>query len=245
MSMNVSSAALDTKLTPVELALLVDLQRLAQVVRLHGYACRAYSPKSVVTLMTLPLAKKELLAKQLQSVLNIVLQTPEIETPSSDHPERCYVEQALKMYNLELRDDYWAKLEKDDVIEMYSSEDIQLFRTFNFFKISSYSLLDLLTNEWYHLWERPSFVMDALIQAAGEMMEGKMQKTAQIKAARHILKEIYHDNSIDFKSSSVLVEPGMACPLYDKGSNEVKGFLFSLRGKVIGYDNDADKIAMI
>ncbi len=243
--MNVSNAALDIKFTPVELSLLADLQRLAQVVRLQGYPCRAYSPKSIITLKTLPLDKKELLAKQLRSVLNIVISTPETEPSSSDHPERCYVEQALKMYDLELRDDYWGKLEKDDVIEMYNSENIQLFRTFNFFKISSYSLLDLLTNEWYHLWERPSFVMEALIQAAGEMMEGKMQKTSQIKAARHILKEIYHDDSIDFKCSSVLVEPGMACPLYEKGSNEVKGFLFSLRGKVIGYDSEADKIAII
>lgn len=243
MSLN---AALDVSFTAIEMALLNDLERLAQIIRNHGYSCRAHSPKSLVNLKTLPAEKKQLLQKQVNAILNIILYTPvQPEIPAEEHPERSYVEQALKMYNLEADGDFWSKLKKDDVIEVYSSENIQLFRTFNFFKISSYSLLDLLTNEWYHLWERPSFVLEALIQASVDMMEGKIRQATQINAARHILKEIYNDESIDFKTSSVLVEPGIGCPLYEKGTRTIRGFLFSLRGQVMGYDNEANKIAMI
>lgn len=242
MSLN---AAIDIQLTPLESALMTDLELLAQVVRKQGYSCRAFSPKSLVILRTLPIEKKQLLAKQIKNILYIIAYTPQTEVPAGQHPERSYVEQALNMYDLEADGDFWGKLEKDDVIEVYSAENIQLFRTFNFFKISSYSLLDLLTNEWFHLWERPSFVLDALIQASVDMMEGRMKQATQINAARHILKEIYHDDSIDFKTSSVLVEPGIACPLYEKGTRNIRGFLFSLRGQVMGYDNEANKIAMI
>lgn len=240
-----SNAAIDIQFSSVEKALLMDLEKLAEIIRTHGYRCRPYSPKSLVNLRTLPVEKKHLLAKQINTVLNIILYTPQITPLQDEHPERCYVEQALKMYNLETESDFWTKLQKDDVVEVYSSENIQLFRTFNFFKISSYSLLDLLTNEWYHLWERPSFVLDGLIQASVDMMEGRIKCATQINAAKHILKEICNDDSVDFKTCSVLVEPGIACPLYDKGTKNVKGFLFSLRGQVIGYDSDADKIAMI
>ncbi|MCM2353861.1 MAG: hypothetical protein NDI63_09630 [Pseudobdellovibrio sp.] len=243
MSLN---AALDVNFTAIEMALINDLERLAAIILKHGYSCRAHSPKALVNLKTLSVEKKQLLQRQVNAVLNIILYTPEQpEIPANEHPERAYVEQALKMYDLETDEDFWDKLQKDDVIEVYSSENIQLFRTFNFFKISSYSLLDLLTNEWYHLWERPTFVLGALFQEYTEAMAGKFQKARQVNVACHILKEIYNDESIDFKTASVLVEPGIGCPLFEKGTRHVRGFLFSLRGQVMGYDNEANKIAMI
>lgn len=242
MSLN---AALDVSISAVEAAIVTDLEILAKIIRNDGYKCRAHSPKALVKLSSLPIEQKHLLAKQIKNILYIVSYTSDVESPAGDYPERRYVEEALKMYGLELEDDFWKKLEKDDVIEVYSVENIQLFRTFNFFKISSYSLLDLLTNEWFHLWERPSFVLDGLIQAATEIVEGRMKKTTQMPVARHIVKEIYNDDSINFSCSSVLVEPGMICPLYAQGTKKVKGFIFSLRGQVIGYDNDSNKIAVI
>jgi hypothetical protein len=244
MNMN-SNVALDTQFTSLESSLIFDLEKLAETIGQRGFKCRPHSPKSLINLRHLPINKKQILAKQIKNMLFIVSYTPDIQVPEGDHLERRYVEQALKMYDLECESDYWTHLEKDDVIEVYSTEDIQLFRTFNFFKISSYSLLDLLTNEWYHLWERPSYVLDVIVNAVGGIVNGTIQKTTSVKAARHIVKEIYNDNSIDFKCSSVLVEPTVICPLYAKGTKDVKGFIFTLRGKVIGYDGESNKIAVI
>lgn len=246
MSLEVGNTAVDLKLSSLELRVLADLQKLAQIVRVQGVACRAYSPKSVDRFLALPEDKKELLASQLQGVISLIVTCSEVVIPADEHPEKIFVEHAVKFNNLELRDkDFWNKLQKDDVIEVYSSENIQLFRTFNFFKISSYSLLDLLTLEWFLLWERPSFVLNGLIQAATEMMQGQMKTATQLNSSRHILKEIYNDDTVGFKCSSVLVDPGLACPLYEPGSDQVKGFLFTLRGKVMGYDSEVDQIAMI
>lgn len=242
MSLN---TAVDVSFSPIESALITDLEILAGIIRKHGYKCRAYSPKALVKLRTIADEQKQLLAKQIKHILYIVSYTPEVEIPVGEHSERRYVEQALKMYELDVEDGFWKKLGNDDVIEVYSTENIQLFRTFNFFKISSYSLLDLLTNEWYHLWERPSFVMETIIESVNEIVQGRMKATTPVTFARHIVKEIYNDDSIDFDCSSVLVEPGVMCPLYAKGTKEVKGFLFTLRGTVVGYDSDSNKIAVI
>lgn len=245
--MNLSAATLTREVSSTaDQALLQDLEKLASIVNSKGHVCRPYSPLSLAKLSDLTEEKKQTLASQVRSVLQIISMTsPQIDFPNDDHPERSWVEQAFKTYDLELRHDYWSKLQKDDVIEVYSMENIQLFRTFNFFKISSYSILDLLTNEWYHLWERPSFVLQSLIQVSHDIFGGVIQNTTQVKISKHMLKEIYNDASINFKCASVLVEPGLICPLYSKGSDEVKGFVFSLRGTVISYDNEADKIAMI
>lgn len=245
--MNLESAMQikENQLTVEEVLILSDLEKLSQIVIQRGYPCRAYSPKSLITLSQLTLDRKQLLAQQIQNVLKIVASAPETEISDQEHPEKKLVEQALEMNGLELRDDYWNLLEKDDVIELYNTENIQLFRTFNFFKISSYSLLDLLTNEWYHLWERPSFILDELIKVSVDMFQGKTLKPTLVAVSRHILKEIYNDSSIHFKNSSVLVEPGYICPLYGKNSKDIKGFIFSLRGIVMGYDEEANKIALI
>lgn len=246
MILEVGNTAVDLNLSSLELTLLADLQKIAQLIRARGYACRAYSPKAVDRFRTLSIDKKEMLASQLKGVISLILTCAEFETPVGEHPEKIFVEHAVKFNNLELRDkEFWNRLQKDDVIEVYNSENIQLFRTFNFFKISSYSLLDLLTLEWFLLWERPSFVLNGLIQAATEMMQGQMKTATQLNSSRHILKEIYNDDTFGFKCSSVLVDPGLACPLYEPGSDQVKGFLFTLRGKVMGYDSEVDKIAMI
>lgn len=244
--MEISNTALDIRLNLLELSIIAELQKVAQIVRLQGYACRAYSPKSLIALQGLTPDKQEQISSQLQSIINLMILSNEIELPTTGHKEKIFVDYAIKLNGLELRDeDFWSKVQKDDVIEVYSAENIQLFRTFNFFKISSYSLLDLLTLEWYVLWQRPSFVLNALIEAATAMMKGEIKTATQINAARHILKEIYDDDTVGFKCSSVLVEPGVTCPLYAPGSNEVKGFLFSLRGTVMGYGSEVDKISMI
>ena len=246
MILEAGNTAVDFNLSPLEFRVLTDLQKVAQIVHVQGYVCRAYSPKSIDRFRALPEDKKELLAIQLQGVISLVATCSEVEIPAHEHPEKIFVEYAIKLNNLEMRDkDFWGRLQKDDVIEVYSAENIQLFRTFNFFKISSYSLLDLLTLEWFLLWERPSFALNGLIQAAKETIQGKMKTATQINSPRHILKEIYNDDTLGFKCSSVLVDPGLICPLYETDSDQVKGFLFTLRGKVMGYDSDVDKIAII
>lgn len=239
------SVALDASISADESVILTDLESLAEITRKQGYKCRAHSPKALLKLSMLPAEQKQLLAKQIKNILNICSSTSEVEASDGEHSERRYVEQALKMYELDLEDDFWKKITKDDVIEVYSTENIQLFRTFNFFKISSYSLLDLLTNEWYHLWERPSYVMEDITQGLTELLQGKIKTTTPTNISQHIVKEIYNDDSIDFKCSSVLTEPGVFCPLYAKGTKELKGFVFTLRGTVVGYDNDSNKIAVI
>lgn len=235
----------EIKLTEAELIIMSDLEKVAQAVRLRGFNCRAHSPKAILQLQTMPEDKKQILSKQIASTLEIVVDPIQAKTSNEDHPERSYIELALSIYNLEIESDFWKKLEKNDVVEVYNAENIQLFRTFNFFALSNYSLLDLLTNEWFHLWERPTFVLEGLIQLSQKLLQGEICTTTQVPVAEHIVKEIYSDESAQYKFASVLTIPRFICPLYAKSTKELKGFVFSFRGTVVAFDSDSDKISVI
>lgn len=50
-----------------------------------------------------------------------------------------------------------------DIIEVYDSEGIQHYRSFNFFELCTYSLEEIFTYEWWHLYERNEFVTRNLV----------------------------------------------------------------------------------
>lgn len=60
MRIDTSNAALDTSLSVLEISIIADLQKVAQITRLQGHACRPYSPKAIQALRALPLEKKNL-----------------------------------------------------------------------------------------------------------------------------------------------------------------------------------------
>jgi hypothetical protein len=71
----------------------------------------------------------------------------------------------LSMMNLKLSDDkFYDYIEDGDMIEVYDSRAIQIYRNWAFFKYCPYSLLELLVNDWNTLFVRPSWVIDRLIE---------------------------------------------------------------------------------
>lgn len=242
-----SFVAPDSLIAPVEWEYLSGLEKLAAAVRQRKFPCWAYSNKALAKLSEVPLETKEKLNKQIKNILLIMDTSPEIvNDPNSPiHPELGLIKEALKICQMRVRDDFWDNLNKDDVVEIYTMENIQLFRTFNFFNISSYSLLDLLINEWYLLWERPSNVIQSFMALYQDLVEGRITKTMKVNVPMHLLKEIYNDsNQENFKPTSVLVKPGVVSPLYDDQDN-LKGFIFTLQGKVVGHGADTDNVSIL
>lgn len=237
----------DSLIAPVEWEYLSGLEKLAAAVRQCKFPCWAYSNKALAKLSEVSLETKEKLNKQIKNILLIMDTSPEIvnDPASPIHPELGLIKEALKICQMRVRDDFWDNLQKDDVVEIYTMENIQLFRTFNFFNISSYSLLDLLINEWYLLWERPTNVIQSFMALYQDLVEGRITKTMKVNVPMHLLKEIYNDsNQENFKPASVLVKPGVVSPLYDDHDN-LKGFIFTLQGKIVGHGTDTDNVSIL
>jgi len=216
----------------------------------RSISLKAVSQKSLATLATLDEVKKRSILDRLEKMSYLsfheVSGIPEVEDPEQ-HPERRLVERALSFYGLELRDEnFWKNVKFDDVIELYNEDGNQVFRTLNFFKTCGYSLLDLLTHEWYVLWERPKFVMNSMFESANKVFSGEYTSSNPMNVPQHIVKEVFNGtDALDFAPRSALINFGVICPVFDSEGRPA-GFLIncSARLQTIG-EEETRKVRII
>lgn len=244
-SVSLQSKALD--LAAVEL-----LENLALMSRARGYMVKAYTQKALSTLATLPLDKKENLIKKLQTTISIVVAATEIEknnpsNPSNDYAERSLVEQALEIYGYELKDEeFWNTVRKDELVEVYNTENIQIFRTFNFFTTTSYSILELLINEWYSLWERPSGTFDNMFKVVSAIFSGEAKGIVSAGVPEHVISEIFNaEDQEHFALRSSLCKFGVICPIYNKSNGQIAGLLVTARVTPLALGQQTQNISFI
>lgn len=204
---------------------------LAARIAQQGMPCKATSKKSLQLLSSFENSKSESILAQLKSTEMAV---SELEKAIDDpvHPEKQLVEQSLNFFGFYLRDDFWATVDRNDIIQVFNGEGIQVFRTFNFFHYSGYSLTDLLTQEWYHLWERPKMVLDSLLVESGRILSGESSGVQKMHSLPHLLKEVYNaEDQEGFQSRSIYVEMKYICPLYKVGEKGPAGFILSTKAE--------------
>lgn len=201
-----------------------------------GLSTLPFSTDAAQRFLQLPLDRQQKIQATVEGALHLIAATeiePEKSPEPSEHPEKNHVLMALQFFDLELRDDIWAKVHPDDIIEVYDASDIQIFRTFNFFKASSYSLLDLLTHEWFHLWERPKVILDGMLRLM-ERLHNEISSVEPAGIPRHILKEILEDKVNGISSrKSIQIDFNVVCPLYRVGGGR-SGYIVTCRATVLG-----------
>lgn len=243
----VETASLQSR--ALDLAAVELLEKLAQMSLARGYPVKAYTQKALSTLATLSLDKKENLIKRLKTKISIVVAGTEIEKnkPSNGYAERIFVEQALDIYGYELKDeDFWNTVRKDELVEIYNTENIQIFRTFNFFATSSYSILDLLINEWYSLWERPNGTLDNMFKVVGAIFSGETKGIVPAGVREHVISEIFNaEDQEHFTSRASLCKFGVICPIYSKLDGQIAGLLVTAQVTPIALGEQTKNISFI
>jgi hypothetical protein len=223
------------------------LESLSQELSQKGMPVRPYSTQSIFAYANLDESRKTTINQTLMGAIAL-LPAANIPEPTPErpvHPEKETVLQALEHFGVELRDDLWAHLQPDEIIEIYDANDIQIFRTFNFFKVSSYSLLDLLTNEWFHLWERPKGILEIMMSRAKDV-HTNIDGVENCKIPRHVLKEIFDDKENSFSSrKSVMIEFNVLCPLYRVGLPIRSGYVITSRAEILDQGKETDKLHFV
>lgn len=86
-------------------------------------------------------------------------------TESKRIQEIARLKHALRNFGMKsLHEDIFNQIAEDDVIEIYSSQGIQLYRNMKFLKLCSYSLLDLAVNPWDQLYEKPTLISTKIME---------------------------------------------------------------------------------
>lgn len=237
----------DDSLTDIEKSVLSGVEMLAKISALKlGVSFSAYSKNSLSKFLGMPKERKQTILGQ-TAVLEKIISGASVEIANiHEHDEWPLIKRAMRLYGLHTKDDFQTILQKDDVIEVYSEEHIQLFRTFNFYKYSAYSYLDLLVNEWFHLWERPRHLLESLMSIGQSVVNGdKKGITSMVHLPQHVYKEIYNsEDAKNFEARSVLCKFGHICPIH-KADESIGGFIINCRVQVLGYGEDTKSLSFI
>lgn len=97
---------------------------------------------------------------------------------------------ALSKLGLVPRADLFQTLTKDSVIEIYSDDNVQLFRNINFFKYCSYTLEELHSREWWLLFHRDQSITDLLYAYASKVFKGELSTNFAPEIPLHVVREL-------------------------------------------------------
>jgi hypothetical protein len=119
---------------------------------------------------------------------------------------------ALKEFGLRPPSDLFGHIDGLCVLEVHSSEGIQIFRNFAFYKYCSYSLEELYTTPWFHLFERDEAITSQMIELATKVFSGEIKHTVPMDLPLHEVRERHSPRQnrvkLDMRWIAPLFHPG-------------------------------------
>lgn len=113
-------------------------------------------------------------------------------------------------------------LDQNDIVEVYTLEGVQVFRSFHFFQYSSYDLETIFCTPWYELYERSAEFDAAYMELFGRVVTGQVKESCFMEVPAHSVVE-----RAAAKRRSTL-EPRIVGPLTDS-SGKLTGYVHTVR----------------
>ncbi|MFL5814654.1 MAG: hypothetical protein ACJ763_13850 [Bdellovibrionia bacterium] len=238
------SSVNDVLLDSVNRRLVEAATRFAILLNRMGYPAQAYSESALQKVTVTPAPQKELIASHLESWSEWI---EPLDPSKSYDNEISLLLRALAKHGFDLDEEFFKTIEKDQIIELYDEDMIQLYRSFNFYKITGYSILDISLYEWYVLWDRPRQSLESIGAELQEALKTYIPvKPFQTKT--HLVREIFNAaKSENFKPRAALLTPVRLGTLMPKpfSTNNKKGFICTSTGEMIAIGKDAQNIEFI
>jgi hypothetical protein len=160
--------------------------QLSAFLRQEGISNRAYNP-GLVHFKALDAEKKRAALRHLEFYNSLCLDHQMQQQALRDSQK--FTWRALSKFGFTPPSDLLNKISREDVVEIYSEDHIQLFRNFEFFEVCSYTLEELFCIEWWNLFVRPPEINGQLLNMAHQLLAGKAPKGFQGGVPVHVLTE--------------------------------------------------------
>lgn len=118
-----------------------------------------------------------------------------------------FIWRALRRLGLTPPSDLFSTITQEDIVEIYSSENRQLFRNFNFFEYCSYSFEELHSLEWWHLFQRDGEALRKMFEPISRLMSGEIKESIVPDVEPHLISEISSEDRLSMKYSVRLMSP--------------------------------------
>jgi hypothetical protein len=129
---------------------------------------------------------------------------------------------ACRRFNFKPSSEMLEKIKDSDVLEIYTLHDKkQIFSNFRFWDLVSYPIDDILSYEFYELFERSAEVNEGILNLVVQV--ATTQKTLPYTTAEHLVKEIHSPKEYVFR-----IRHGYMGPLIDRHSGMMTGVVSTL-----------------
>lgn len=121
---------------------------------------------------------------------------------------------------------FLEKLGEEDVFEIYSLENTQLFSNFRFWELVSYPVDEILVREFDYLYKRDSEIRSEIFCTIEKTLAlGKIQA---FDSRLHTMIEANSQNPREFD-----MRLGVCAPLWDRGLNQITAFATTVRVEAV------------
>lgn len=169
---------------------------------------------------SLEASKQEWVLGQIKSLSDFMSEQVD---PQIDSLEPQLMWRILNQNKFRFSYDLFEELPKDAIVEIYDRNHIQLFRSFQFLKICSYTLEDIYCRPWYELYEHDPEVIQKSMVIYRQAIEGTF---------RGVLRSPFKNDLVTEKASRhrrwTEIEPIMFTT-FENSSGDLTGFLTAFR----------------
>lgn len=230
-------------LSSIDLDLLGCLQRFADILHIYGYEVPVASKAAIAKLPDVPDDKKMQIIRQYDFFLNWIAPEKKSGKPPVSGNEITWAKKALQFYGLSVSDDFWATVTNDQIIEIYSDDMTQIYRSISFFTKTGYSLADLALFEWWVLWKRPNAVIEKQTAEVTEILN-KNISLMPTQIPPHVVLEVMNSGETDeFEPSAISVKYHNLGSITKLG--RAAGFIVTTSCDVLVQGEDVKKIAFV
>jgi hypothetical protein len=198
------------------------LEEFAGQLRAAGYPISAYRGDFADNkLVSLPKEKLEGIYSSFAIFYDVCATTIE----SGDAEDRTMAWNMLLRMKLKPLSDVFGHIRDGDIIEIYNQDSVQVFRSFSFFHLVSYTLAELFGNEWWELYSRPEQANLQMMALGEKILKSELRETVLAGVAPHVVQEVFSEGRKKASITEVLLSPLMTA---DKSAG---GFIHVFRVK--------------
>ena len=222
----------------------IGLGRLQSIFADKGIEVLTHLPSSLKAFQLMPTQRQQIVQKNIENYSRIIaaakFELEEDDLISKDDEVEC-LQHAFEEYDFKFKDDDFDFIDEGDIVELYSAENIQLYRNLQFLKVSPYDLLTTLTNEWTTLYERPNEVTKAIMDRVGEVMTSNLTAAAPFGVGPHLMKAVSKQDQVIVSISLKYIKP-----VFSTYNNNKVGFVVTQQNSpVILAGEETDRVSML
>lgn len=216
---------------PLRFALKDQLEQFSENASRLGQGIRPYSfERKASGFLALSPERHETILKNLR----ICVEATEYALSQPGKSGGVFLWRALKSFGLQPPEDLFEKLEEDSCIEVYDQNGIWIYGNIQFYGITSYSLADLYEFPWHALWHRGELDQARISALGARLLSGQIKGSLLSPLPPHVVKEQSRIPGVEAELGMEMgLCPLLVAPLYERGTQEVAGFLHSFRNNWI------------